>query len=168
MSVPYHVLFLCTHNAGRSIMAECILDRVGAGRFVGHSAGSRPSGRINPDVRGLLESLNHPTADLRSKGWEAFAGPEAPALDFVITLCDQAAGESCPIWPGRPVTAHWPFPDPARAEGTDAERRAFVAEIYRGLRNRIEIFVELPLEALDRLTLARRVEAIGQMSQALA
>ena len=96
------------------------------------------------------------------------AGPEAPALDFVITLCDQAAGESCPVWPGRPVTAHWPFPDPARAEGTDAERRAYVAEIYRGLQNRIEIFVELPLEALDRLTLARRVEAIGQMSQAPA
>lgn len=157
----YSVLFLCTHNSARSVMAECILNRGGHGRFRGFSAGSLPSGRINPFVRDLLERLNFPTAELRSKSWDEFAAPGAPQMDFVFTLCDNAAGEVCPVWPGHPVTAHWGFPDPSSASGSDAEKAAFTAEIFRQIERRLNAFISLPIASLDRLALTRHVQALG-------
>jgi len=159
---PFEVLFLCTHNSGRSIMAECILNREGGGRFRAHSAGSHPSGRINPDVAALLRRLGYDLAGLRSKGWDEFAAPGAPRLDFVITVCDDAAGEICPIWPGQPITAHWGVPDPSRLEGDEAARGVALAGIYRALANRIGAFVALPVASLDRMSLQRRMEEIGR------
>ncbi len=157
-----HVLFLCTGNSARSIMAEAILDREGLGRFKGHSAGSRPKGEVHPIALHLLERLNHPVAHLRSKSWDAFAGPDAPQMDFVFTLCDSAAEEPCPVWPGQPVTANWSIPDPAAVEGSEAERHAAFAEAYRMLRNRISIFVNLPFRELDQLALQQRLDRIGR------
>ncbi|WP_431854740.1 arsenate reductase ArsC [Azospirillum sp.] len=154
----YNVLFLCTHNSARSVMAECILNREGKGRLRGFSAGSQPSGRINPFVRDLLERLGFPTAELRSKSWDAFAAADAPRMDFVFTVCDNAAGEVCPVWPGQPVTAHWGFPDPSGAQGTDAEKAAFTADVFRQIERRIQAFVSLPFASLDRLALKRRLE----------
>lgn len=157
----YTVLFLCTHNSARSVMAECILNRLGQGRFLAFSAGSQPSGRINPVVRDLLSSLNYPLDGLRSKAWDEFAAPDAPKLDFVITVCDNAAGEVCPIWPGQPMTAHWGFPDPSSFQGGEAERHAFTADVYRMIQRRLEIFVNLPLASLDRLSLQNRLTAMA-------
>ncbi|MFZ5608674.1 MAG: arsenate reductase ArsC [Pseudomonadota bacterium] len=157
----YHVLFLCTGNSARSIMAEAILNHLAKGRFQGHSAGSQPKGAVHPFARDLLQSLNLPTRPLRSKSWTEFATPEAPPLDFIFTVCDAAAQETCPAWPGRPVTAHWGIPDPAAAQGSEAERRLAFAAAYRLLKNRIEIFISLPLPSLDRLSLQRRLDAIG-------
>jgi arsenate reductase len=157
----YNVLFLCTGNSARSIMAECLLQREGMGRFRAFSAGSHPTGRVNPLVLALLKRENFATGGLRSKGWEEFAAPGAPALDFVFTVCDDAAGEVCPVWPGQPMTAHWGVPDPATATGSEAERTAFVADVYRMLRNRISIFASLPIAGLDRLALQRRLDEIG-------
>jgi len=168
MSTPYNVLFLCTGNSARSIMAECILNREGQGRFNGFSAGSHPTGAINPLVLSLLQKLNHPTEELRSKGWDEFATPGAPELDFVFTVCDDAAGETCPVWPGQPMTAHWGLPDPASATGSLAERAAMVADTYRMLNARISIFVNLPIAALDRLTLTKQLSDIGRMKDSLA
>lgn len=157
----YNVLFICTGNSARSILAEAILNRLGAGRFKGFSAGSHPTGTVNPNAVALLKSLNHPTAELRSKDWLEFAEADAPDLDFVFTVCDQAGGEMCPIWPGQPVSAHWGLPDPASATGTQAEIAAAFAETYRMLNNRIGIFVNLPLASLDKLTLKARLDEIG-------
>jgi len=158
----YNVLFLCTGNSARSILAESILNREGAGRFKGFSAGSYPKGQIHPYALDLLRKLNHATAGLRSKSWDEFATPGAPVMDFVFTVCDNAANEVCPIWPGQPMSAHWGVPDPAVADGTEAERRLAFAEAYRMLSNRIGIFISLPLRALDRLGLQARLDEIGR------
>lgn len=158
----FNVLFLCTGNSARSVFAEAILNREGSGRFRGYSAGSHPKGKINPFTIDLLKQLNYKTDQLRSKDWDEFAKPDAPHLDFVFTVCDDAANEVCPIWPGQPMTAHWGVPDPATAEGTEAERRLAFADAYRMLYNRISIFVNLPLASLDRLSLQKRLDEIGK------
>ena len=158
----YNALFLCTGNSARSILAECILNREGRGRFHAFSAGSHPKGQVHPFALDLLKKMNHPTAGLRSKSWDEFATPGAPALDFVFTVCDNAASEVCPFWPGQPMTAHWGVPDPAAAEGSDAERHLAFADAYRMLSNRISVFTSLPLRSIDRLTLQRRLEEIGR------
>ena len=165
----HNVLFLCTGNSARSIMAEAIMNRVGAGRFRAFSAGSMPTGKVNPHALTLLQKLNFPTDGFRSKGWEEFSragDPDAPELDFVFTVCDNAAGEVCPIWPGQPMTAHWGIPDPAAAQGNDAEIALAFADAYRQLNNRISIFTSLPLGALDGLALQRRLDDIGRTQDA--
>ena len=161
MVEPYNVLFLCTGNSARSVMAEVLLNHWGKGRFHAFSAGSHPTGRIHPFTLDLLNSLRLPTAGLRSKSWDEFALPTAPMLDFVFTVCDQAAGEVCPIWPGQPITAHWGFPDPAAFAGPDVEKRALFADVFRQIETRIKIFAVLPLEKLDRLAIQREVRALG-------
>ena len=160
---PYNVLFLCTGNSARSILAEATLNRLGHGKFRGFSAGSFPKGEVHPYARELLERQNYPTAELRSKSWNEFAAPGAEPLDFVFTVCDNAAGEVCPVWPGQPMTAHWGMPDPAAAEGNEAERRLAFADTLRMLRNRIGIFVNLPIESLDKLSLQNRLRDIGRI-----
>ena len=162
---PYNVLFLCTGNSARSIMAECILNREGAGKFRAFSAGSHPKGHLHSETLELLKRLNYPTAGLRSKPWDEFAAPDAPQLDFVFTLCDNAAGEICPTWPGQPMTAHWGVPDPALLQEEGAERGLKLAEIFGMLFNRISIFTNLRLDALDRLSLQNRLNEIGNTSQ---
>jgi arsenate reductase (thioredoxin) len=159
---PLNVLFLCTHNSARSIMAECILGRLGAGKFRAYSAGSHPSGKVNPVALDLLRKENYKVDALTSKSWDEFAKPGAPKLDFVFTVCDQAAGEVCPVWPGQPMTAHWCLPDPAQAQGNEAERRLAFADTLRMLNQRIGIFVNLPLSSLNRMSLQRRLDAIGR------
>jgi arsenate reductase len=158
---PYNVLFLCTGNSARSVMAEVLLNHWGKGRFHAFSAGSHPTGRVHPFTLDLLNNLKLPTVGLRSKSWDEFALPNAPKLDFVFTVCDQAAGEVCPIWPGQPITAHWGFPDPAAFVGPDVEKRALFADVFRQIENRIKIFAALPLEKLDRLTIQRQVRELG-------
>lgn len=158
----YNVLFLCTGNSARSILAEAILNRLGQGRFRAYSAGSQPKGQVHPYALELLRSLNHDTSFARSKNWEEFAGPDAPVMDFVFTVCDNAANEACPVWPGQPMTAHWGVPDPAAAEGTEAEKHLAFADAYRMLNNRISIFTSLPLASLDKLTLQSRLREIGR------
>lgn len=158
----YNVLFLCTGNSARSILAECILNREGKGRFRAFSAGSFPKGQVHPFALQLLKKMNYSTAGLRSKSWDEFAAPDAPHLDFVFTVCDDAAGEVCPVWPGQPMTAHWGVPDPAAAEGTEAERHLAFAEAYRMLNNRISIFANLPLHSLDRLNLQKHLDQIAR------
>lgn len=159
---PYNVLFLCTGNSARSILAEAILRDAGKGHFNALSAGSQPKGEVHPFALDLLRQLGHATDGLRSKSWDEFARPGAPQLDFVFTVCDNAANEVCPIWPGQPMTAHWGVPDPAAAEGSEAERRAAFAHAYRMLRNRIMAFASLPLAAFDRLSLTAKLAAIGK------
>ena len=158
----YNVLFLCTGNSARSILAECILNREGKGRFHAFSAGSQPKGQVHPFAIELLKKLNHPTAGLRSKNWKEFAVPGAPVMDFVFTVCDSAAEEVCPVWPGQPMTAHWGLPDPAAAAGTEAERHLAFADAYRMLLNRISVFTSLPMPSLDRLALQQRLDEIGR------
>lgn len=161
----FNVLFLCTGNSARSILAESILGRLGAGRFTAFSAGSMPTGRVNPHAIQLLERFNYPTAHLRSKSWEDFDrahNPNAPELNFVFTVCDNAAGEVCPIWPGQPMTAHWGVPDPAAVDGTEAEIAIAFADVYGRLHNRLEIFVNLPMASLDRMSLQARLDGIGK------
>ena len=158
----FNVLFLCTGNSARSVIGESILNRLGRGRFAGHSAGSQPAGEINPHAEALLRKLNYPTAGLRSKSWDEFAGSDGPELHFVFTVCDNAAQEVCPVWPGQPMTAHWGVPDPAAVEGTTAEIAAAFWDVYRMLERRIDIFVNLPLSSLDRLALQRRLDDIGR------
>jgi arsenate reductase (thioredoxin) len=158
----YDVLFLCTGNSARSILAEAILTRRGQGRFRAFSAGSKPRGDVHPFALDLLRSLDHDVSFARSKSWEEFAEEDAQAMDFVFTVCDDAAGESCPAWPGQPMTAHWGVPDPAAVAGTDAVRRLAFADAYRMLDNRISIFTALPLRSLDRLTLQGRLREIGR------
>ena len=157
----YNALFLCTGNSARSIMAECLLERIGRPRFRAFSAGSHPAGAVSPYALELLERRNHRIDHLRSKDWSEFAAPGAPAMDFVFTVCDRAAGEVCPVWPGQPISAHWGFPDPAAVEGKEAEIRAAFANAYREIATRIEIFTSLPLESLDRLALKRKLDEIG-------
>jgi arsenate reductase len=166
MSKQFNVLFLCTGNSARSIMAEAILNRSGQGKFRAFSAGSQPKGQVHPYALDLLGKLNYDVSGLWSKSWTEFAGPDAPKLDFVFTVCDNAAKESCPVWPGQPMTAHWGVPDPAEAIGNEAEIRFAFADALRMLTNRIEIFVSLPLESLDRLTLQKQFEAIGRTEDA--
>jgi protein-tyrosine-phosphatase len=158
----YNVLFLCTGNSARSILAEVLLDHWGKGRFKGYSAGSLPRGSVHPLALDLLEKPHLPTSGLRSKTWQEFAQPSAPRMDFVFTVCDQAAGEVCPVWPGNPVTAHWGVPDPAAALGTESERRKAFREAYLMLENRIKLFVALPFDKLDRMAIKRRVDQIGR------
>lgn len=158
----YNVLFLCTGNSARSILAEAILNRVGAGKFKAYSAGSHPKGEVNPRTIELLKKLNYKTDDLSSKSWDVFASPYAPRMDFVFTVCDDAANEVCPIWPGQPMTAHWGQPDPAAATGAEAEIALAWNEAYRMLNNRLTAFVNLPLAGLDRLSLQERLNTIGR------
>lgn len=158
----YNVLFLCTGNSARSILAEAILNRVGEGRFRAFSAGSQPKGAVNPLSIQLLQNLGYDTAFARSKAWDEFAAPGAPEMDFVFTVCDDAAGESCPVWPGQPMTAHWGVPDPAAVQGSDAEKSIAFAEAYRMLSNRISVFASLPIKALDGMALQKRLDEIGR------
>ncbi len=159
---PYNVLFLCTHNSARSVIAECIMNRIGAGKFKAYSAGSQPRGRIHPLALNLLKKLNYDTSGLRSKSWDEFTSPKAPELDFVFTVCDNAANEVCPVWPGQPMTAHWGVPDPSLAIGNEAERALAFADTHRMLNQRISIFISLPLRSLDQLSLQKRLDAIGR------
>jgi arsenate reductase len=160
----YNVLFLCTGNSARSIMAEALLRAEGGERFHCYSAGSRPSGRVNPFALEVLQRNHLPTAGLRSKSWDEFATPGAPQLDFIFTVCDKAAGEICPVWPGQPMTAHWGVPDPAAVAGTEEDKGKAFAEAARSLLNRIRVFVSLPLDSLDRLSLQRRLSEFGKSS----
>jgi arsenate reductase len=160
---PYNVLFLCTGNSSRSIMAEAILNRAGHGRFRAFSAGSHPTGRVHPYALDLLQKLNYDVSGARSKSWAEFEAADAPRLDFVFTVCDDAAAETCPVWPGQPMTAHWGVPDPAAATGNEAQVRLAFADALRMLTNRINIFVSLPLKSLDQLTLQKRLESIGKI-----
>ena len=159
----YNVLFLCTGNSARSIMAEKILEQAGAGIFRAFSAGSHPKGEVNPFALKVLAASGYPTQGARSKSWDEFSGPEAPQLDFVFTVCDNAAGEVCPWWPGQPMTAHWGIEDPAAVGGTDIEKERAFNLALRYLRNRINIFTAFPIGALDRLTLSAKLREIGKM-----
>jgi len=164
----YTVLFLCTGNSARSIIGEAILNREGKGRFRAYSAGSHPKGAVNSNTLSLLDRLGYDVSGFRSKSWDEFAGPGAPEFDFVFTVCDDAAGEACPVFPGRPMTAHWGIPDPAAATGSPAEVALAFDEAYRMLFQRISVFTALPIAALDRLTLQNRLKAIGGMQGATA
>ena len=161
---PFNVLFLCTGNSARSILAEATLNAMGKGRFKAWSAGSHPAGKVNPYAIELLQKNRLSTEDLRSKSWDEFARADAPALDFVFTVCDNAAGELCPIWPGQPMTAHWGVPDPAAVEGSDEAKRKAFFTAWNQLQHRISIFVSLPLDRLDRLALKQRLDDIGKSS----
>lgn len=165
---PFNVLFLCTANSARSILAESILRKEGAGRFNAFSAGSTPGGKVNPLAVKVLDSFGYPTDGLRSKSWSEFAEPGAPHMHFVFTVCDNAAGESCPIWPGQPMKAHWGIADPAAVMGTDIEREAAFVTAFKQMRNRITVFTALPLESLDRMALKARLKEIGASEGATA
>jgi len=157
----YNILVLCTGNSARSIMGEALFNTMGAGRFKAYSAGSHPTGKVNPLAIEQVRALGYPAEDLRSKSWDEFAQPGAPVMDFVITVCDKAAGEMCPFWPGQPVTAHWGFPDPAAVEGSNDVKRAAFALALRQIRTRVQLFLSLPLETLDRMAIENRLRAIG-------
>ncbi len=159
---PFNVLFLCTGNSARSILAECLLNQWGRGRFIGFSAGSHPKGTIHPIALELLKNMKVPTAGLRSKSWDEFAAPGAPELDFVFTVCDNAAGEVCPVWPGQPMTAHWGIADPAAVKGSDKERWNAFRTAFSELDSRIKIFTSLPIRSLDRIKLQEQLHAIGK------
>lgn len=161
-----NVLFLCTHNSARSIIAEAVMNRLGMGKFKGFSAGSQPSGRVHPYAIDLLSQLNYNTSNLWSKAWDEFAVAGAPKLDFVFMVCDNAANETCPIWPGQPMSAHWGLPDPSAAEGSEPERRYAFADTHRMLYQRISIFTNLPLEGLDQLSLQKHLQDIGKTTMA--
>ncbi len=165
---PFNVLFLCTGNSARSIMAEAILNKLGAGKFHAYSAGSHPRGSVHPQAVRLLQSLGYDVSGFRSKSWSEFADPGAPLLDFVFTVCDNAAGEACPVWPGQPMTAHWGLPDPAEAKGSAVEIALAFKDTYRMLNQRIGIFTSLPLRSLDQLSLQKRLRGIGGMEGATA
>ncbi|MFM2057723.1 MAG: hypothetical protein RLY71_2108 [Pseudomonadota bacterium] len=159
---PRHVLFICTGNSARSILAEAMLRHLGGNRFVAHSAGSHPTGAVNPLTLDALAHLKQPTTGLRSKSWDEFAAPGAPALDFVFTVCDQAAGEVCPHWPGQPISAHWGVPDPAAAEGSDAQRLQKFVDAALTLKRRIDLMLALPIDKLDAMALTHELRSIGQ------
>jgi arsenate reductase (thioredoxin) len=162
MDRPYNVLFLCTGNSARSVLAEVLLNVRGAGRFKARSAGSHPTGRVNPLAVELLTRMGMPTDGLRSKSWDEFAVPDAPPLDFVFTVCDNAAGEACPYWPGQPVTAHWGVPDPAAVEGSEARKAEAFRDAFRVLDRRVTLFTSLPIATLDRLVLTQTLQDIGK------
>jgi protein-tyrosine-phosphatase len=168
MQDHYNVLFLCTGNSARSIMAEAILNKVGQGKFHAYSAGSQPKDRANPHTIQLLQTLGYDTSGFRSKSWNEFAKPGAPALDFAFTVCDNAAGETCPVWPGQPMTAHWGVPDPVEAKGSPAEIALAFKDAYRMLFQRIGVFTALPIRSLDQLSLQQRLKEIGRMDVATA
>jgi arsenate reductase len=159
----FNVLFLCTGNSARSILAESVLRKIGAGKFNAYSAGSQPKGNVNPMALDLLVGHKFPTEGLRSKSWDEFAGAEAPQFDFIFTVCDNAAGESCPVWPGKPMTAHWGIDDPVAVEGTDAEKRIAFTTALRHMKFRIAAFAALPLESLERISLTAKLQEIGQL-----
>jgi arsenate reductase len=163
---PFNVLFLCTGNSARSVLAESILSKEGAGRFKAFSAGSHPKGTVNPFALKVLASYGYPTNGFRSKSWDEFAAAGAPKMDFVFTVCDSAAGETCPVWPGQPMTAHWGIEDPAAVEGTDIQKEAAFVTAFRYLRNRISIFISLPIASLDEMTLAAKLRDIGRLEGA--
>jgi arsenate reductase (thioredoxin) len=165
---PLNVLFLCTGNSARSIMGEVVLNRLGRGKFKGYSAGSHPAGAVNPIALQVLQQAHYDTSGLRSKSWDEFAQAGAPKLDFVFTVCDDAAKEVCPIWPGQPMTAHWGLPDPVKAQGSDAERHLAFADALRMMTNRIGIFVSLPFDKLSKLSLQKQLDEIGQSQPAAA
>jgi arsenate reductase len=160
--MSYNTLFLCTGNSARSILAESIVNHLGGGRFRGFSAGSQPKGQVHPYALDLLRSLGFPADNMHSKGWDAFAVAGAPHMDFVFTVCDAAAGEACPVWPGQPMTAHWGVPDPAAVEGSELEKHAAFRAAFAALENRIKIFMSLPFASLDRMALQQRLDAIGR------
>ena len=162
METPYNILFLCTGNSARSILAEAILNQKGKPNFTAYSAGSHPAGRVNPGALQLLETAKLPTAGLRSKSWDEFAKPAAPKMDFVFTVCDNAANEVCPVWPGQPVTAHWGIPDPAAAAGTPEQIERAFRDAFVTLERRIDLFLSLPLSSLDELALKQSVDQIGE------
>ncbi len=168
MTRMFNVLFLCTGNSARSILAEATLNRLGSGRFHAYSAGSQPKGAVHPGAIRLLEKQNYDVASFRSKGWDEFAAPGAPVFDFIFTVCDNAASETCPVWPGHPMTAHWGVPDPAAVEGSDAEVDAAFVRAHMMLSNRISLFTALPFEALDELALRNRLREIGKHKDAEA
>lgn len=159
---PFNILFLCTGNSARSILAESLMNRIGEKHFRAYSAGSHPNGTVHPCALKLLNSLNYPTDHLRSKSWDEFDQPGAPEFDFIVTVCDNAAGEVCPIWPGKPIRSHWGVPDPAAVHGSEAEVSLAFADTFRQLGNRIRLFTSLPLEKLDGLTIKRRMDEIGR------
>lgn len=161
-----NVLFLCTGNSCRSIFAEAILSREGLGRFRSFSAGSQPKGEVHPFTLHVLKNLNYDVSKFRSKSWEEYSGPDAPPLDFVFTVCDNAANEVCPVWPGQPMTAHWGIPDPAASDGSETEQHAAFFDAYRMLFNRISLFTNLPFEGLDRLSLQTKLDRIGRANEA--
>ncbi len=161
-TAPYNVLFLCTGNSARSVLAEAYLNTASGDRFQAFSAGSHPKGAIHPMTLDTLKLAHLPAGGLRSKSWDEFARPDAPKMDFVITVCDSAAGEVCPVWPGQPITAHWSFPDPAAFQGREVEQRAFFLEVFRQIRNRIDIFRNLPIPRLSRLALKTEMDNIGR------
>lgn len=158
---PYNILFLCTGNSARSILAEGLVTQLSHGRFKGYSAGSQPMGRVNPLALDTLQNLGCQTEGMSSKSWDVFAGPEAPKMDFVITVCDSAAGEACPYWPGTPMTAHWGFPDPSHVEGNDAAKRLAFAKTAQAISQRLRLFLSLPIDKLDRLSLQDQLHSIG-------
>ena len=159
----FNVLFLCTGNTSRSIMAEALLNTLGKGRFRAYSAGSHPSGSVNPYAIDQIKSIHYPMGDLRSKSWDEFAVPDAPVMDFVLTVCDNAAGEVCPIWPGQPISAHWGVEDPASVEGTTEVKEKAFSNVFMILNRRISLFTSLPMASLDRISLHREVKNIGQI-----
>ena len=166
MSDPiYHVLFLCTGNTARSVLAEGLLRQLGKGRFRAYSAGSQPKGVVNPFAVKVLGTYGYPIDGYRSKSWDEFSGPDAPVMDFVFTVCDSAAGETCPFWPGQPMTAHWGIPDPAVVEGTDIEKEAAFVTAFKQMRNRIEVFTALPLRSIDAMALGAKLKDIGNLPQ---
>jgi protein-tyrosine-phosphatase len=168
MAEPFNVLFLCTGNSARSIMAEAILNKLGVGKFRAYSAGSQPKGQIHPETLRLLQSLGYDTSTFRSKSWSEFTSTGAPQLDFVFTVCDSAAAETCPLWPGQPMTAHWGVPDPAAATGSAAEIALAFKDAYRMLHQRIGVFISIPLRSLDQLSLQNKLREIGRMHDATA
>jgi arsenate reductase len=163
---PYQILILCTGNSARSIMAEAIINTLGAGRFVAHSAGSQPAGRVHPLALEKLNAIGYPTAQLRSKSWDEFAAADAPQMDFIITVCDNAAGETCPFWPGQPISAHWGLPDPAAVQGSAAEQRAAFEQVFQRITQRVRLLLDLPLASLDALAISRELQNIGRQDVA--
>ena len=149
----YNILFLCTHNSARSVLGEALASTHPSKKFVGYSAGSTPGGKVNPFAAQIAKELGYPESQLRSKSWDEFSLPDAPKMDFIVTVCDNAAGEVCPFWPGKPITAHWGFPDPSRVQGTDMEKRAAFNEVMNGLKKRLDILASMPLEKLDSMSL---------------
>ena len=165
MSAPYNVLFLCTGNSARSVLAEALMNKIGAGKFRAYSAGSMPKGQVHPQALKVVAGMGFAPEDFRSKSWDEFAGPDAPQFDFIITVCDNAAGEVCPVWPGQPISAHWGFEDPAAVEGTDDEKRRAFDQTFRHMMNRVRLFVNLPLTMLDHTAIKRELSNIGKTEQ---
>ena len=157
----YNILFLCTHNSARSVIGEVLATQMSGGKFIGYSAGSTPGGRVNPFAVEIAESLGYDTSKLRSKSWDEFAAPGAPQMDFIITVCDSAAGEQCPYWPGKPATAHWGYPDPSAVQGSDEDKRAAFKQVEMGLKRRLQILMNLPLDKLDTMSLNQEPKRIG-------